>query len=47
MDKLNPTEYLVAMLGWGVSAIFFLASAAFLYKKCGHIEGEGSKKKPS
>ena len=45
MDNLNSTEYLIVMSVWVMSGLFFLVSAIFLYKKCGHIENEESKKK--
>jgi hypothetical protein len=45
MDNLNSTEYLVVMIGWGISIIFLLIFVTIIYKKCGHIEGEENKKK--
>lgn len=40
-------EHLIAMIGWSISAIFFLISGIIIYKKCGYIEGEESNKKTS
>ena len=45
MDDLNSLEYLVVMIGWSISVIFLLVFATIIYKKCGHIENEGGKKK--
>ena len=45
MDNLNSMEYLIVMSVWAISGLFFLVSGIFLYKKCGHIEGEESNKK--
>ena len=47
MDDLNSTEYLVVMIGWGISVISLLVFAAIIYKKCGYIEDEEGKKKIS
>ena len=40
-------EYLIGMIGWSISAIFFLVAGIVIYKKCGYIEKDQGKKKTS
>ena len=47
MDNLNSMEYLVVIIGWGISIIFLLVFTTIIYKKCGHIESKEGKKKIS